>query len=188
MLIFHSDTDSLLFGVETEDIYRDVKEMGEHFDFSNIESTPKLEGYPSFLHDMSNKRVPGKFKDEASGYAIRSFCGLRSKLYSTIIEKDDGPLQKGATAGTKRRVAKRLLTHEEFVKVVTRKKKYMYVEQSTIRSDKHQLQTITQHRCALSGVDDKRYILPDGRTRAIGHWLNDFTEGDGYIEDDDESW
>ena len=38
----------------------------------------------SQFYDKSNKKVIGKFKDEASGIPITEFIGLRSKMHSYI--------------------------------------------------------------------------------------------------------
>ena len=66
-----SDTDSLLFEVETPDVYKDFAELADqHLDMSE---------YPvnSPLYSLKNKAVPGKFKDEAKGEIIEEFVGLR---------------------------------------------------------------------------------------------------------------
>ena len=65
-----SDTDSLLFHVETEDLYEDFKDMSEHLDMSEYP-----EDHPLF--SLDNKAVPGKMKDEAKGMLIEEFVGLR---------------------------------------------------------------------------------------------------------------
>ena len=71
MFNIFSDTDSVLFHVETEDLYGDFQEMAEeHLDMSE---------YPVDhpLHSTVNKAVPGKMKDEAAGKIIEEFVGLR---------------------------------------------------------------------------------------------------------------
>ena len=58
--------------------------MSKHesrFDFSNYSPD-----HPNF--DLSNKLVPGKFKDEMGGKLIEEFVGLRSKMYSKGGVKD----------------------------------------------------------------------------------------------------
>ena len=48
----------------------------------------------------------------------------------------------------------------------------MQMNQKTIRSYQHKLYNIDQRRTALSSIDDKRYVLLDGSTRALGHHKN----------------
>ena len=70
-----TDTDSLLYEVFTNDIYADMYENKEEYDFSE---------YP-FIHpnyDKTNKNVIGKFKDELNGLPLEEFVGLRAKCYS----------------------------------------------------------------------------------------------------------
>ena len=60
-----TDTDSLTYHIETEDIYKEMKEDGDLFDFSDY----RLDGYRS--QDNTNKKVVGKMKDETQGIPIR---------------------------------------------------------------------------------------------------------------------
>ena len=69
--------------------------------------------YPesSPYHDKSNKKVIGKFKDEAAGAPICEFIGLRSKMYSYMKDNQTG----GKTAkGIKKKVIKKNITHENY--------------------------------------------------------------------------
>ena len=74
-----TDTDSLCVEIETDDVYKDMKEQKEYYDFSE---------YPKdhFLYSTENQAVVGKFKDEMEGNIITRFVGLRSKLYSLTIQ------------------------------------------------------------------------------------------------------
>ena len=81
MLLF-TDTDSLTYEIETEDVYKDFWEDKEKFDNSDYP-----ENSPYF--DKSNKKMIGKFKDEASGIPIVEFIGLRSKMYSYIKDNNE---------------------------------------------------------------------------------------------------
>ena len=57
------DTDSLMYVIETEDVYEDFSSDKEMFDFSNYSTKSKY-------YDNSNKLVPGKMKDETGEVAI----------------------------------------------------------------------------------------------------------------------
>ena len=79
--LLFTDTDSLMYEIETKDVYKDFWKDKDRFDNSHYpESSP--------FFDKTNKKVIGKFKDEAAGIPIIEFVGLRSKMYSYI--KDDG--------------------------------------------------------------------------------------------------
>lgn len=69
MLLF-TDTDSLTYEIEANDVYRDFWIDKDKFDNSDYP-----EGSPYF--DKTNKKVIGKFKDEAAGVPICEFVGLR---------------------------------------------------------------------------------------------------------------
>ena len=73
----YTDTDSLLFQVETDDFYADMRARSELYDFSDY-----LKGHPCY--SIENKKVVGKFKDECNGKPIAEFVGLRSKMYSIL--------------------------------------------------------------------------------------------------------
>ena len=95
--LLFTDTDSLTYEIETEDVYQDFWNDKEKFDFSEY---PKS----SLFFDETNKKVVGKFKDEAYGIPITEFVGLRSKMYSYV--KDNN--KEGRTAkGIKKSVIKR---------------------------------------------------------------------------------
>lgn len=79
-----TDTDSLVLEIKTEDLYKGIKDRGDHrkyFDFSNY---PK--DHPCGLHGNGNKKVPGLMKDECGGGQITEFCGRRPKMYAIKVE------------------------------------------------------------------------------------------------------
>ena len=95
--LLFTDTDSLTYEIETENVYEDFWNDKDKFDNS---------GYPKnspYFND-TNKKVIGKFKDEAAGVPINEFIGLRSKLYSYMKDNQKG----GKTAkGIKKNVIKK---------------------------------------------------------------------------------
>ena len=78
--LLFTDTDSLWYHIKTENVYEDVNSNGENYDFSDYPKT-------HFLHNDSNKKVIGKFKDEANGKHIIEFAGLRAKMYAFSTEE-----------------------------------------------------------------------------------------------------
>jgi len=86
-----TDTNSLLYQIETDDFYKDIlKDVRKRFDTSDYP-----EKHPSGIKSGVNKKVIGKFKDEAAGKQISHFVGLRAELYSYKIEDDDVKKAKG---------------------------------------------------------------------------------------------
>ena len=75
-----TDTDSVTYEIEAEDVYENFLSDKDMFDNSDYpESSP--------FYNNANKKMIGRFKDEAAGTPISEFIGLRSKMYSYI--KDD---------------------------------------------------------------------------------------------------
>ena len=75
--LLFTDTDSLTYEIEADDVYQDFWKDKHLFDNSDY---PK----DSPFFDNTNKKVIGKFKDEAAGLSIVEFVGLRSKMYSYL--------------------------------------------------------------------------------------------------------
>ena len=157
--LLFTDTDSLTYEIEAEDVYQDFWNDRDKFDNSDYhESSP--------FYDKTNKKVIGKFKDEASGVPICEFIGLRSKMYSYIKDNND----VGKTAkGIKKNIIKKDITHENYKKVLFNNEQ-MHHTMKTIRSNNHQLGSYEINKVSLSCFDDKRYIHNNGETSyAYGH-------------------
>ena len=106
--LLFTDTDSLAYTIETEDLYQDMKEDKIFNDFSDYQ-----EGSP--LHSNENKKLVGKIKDEMAGKIVYEFVGLRAKMYSFLYENHDfraGNNQKQVCKGIKKSVIKQKLKHE----------------------------------------------------------------------------
>jgi hypothetical protein len=154
--LLFTDTDSLMYELKTKDVYEDFKEIGERLDCWDNSDYPKDSPYFSTY----NKKVIGKFKDEAAGVPIIEFVGLRSKMYSYVKENGKG----GMTAKVvKRYVIRNKLTHENFKDVINTKGRMRH-SMNTIRSKKHNIGTYEMKKITLSCFDDKRYLLEDGVT------------------------
>ena len=72
--LIYSDTDSLVYNIQHEDIYRWITENNKHFDLSDSIRT--------YLKDNSNIKVLGKFKDELNTLIMTEFIALNPKVYS----------------------------------------------------------------------------------------------------------
>ena len=160
--LLFTDTDSLMYEIETEDFYKDISEdVKDRFDTSDYP-----ENHPSGIPTGINKKVLGMFKDEAAGKIIKEFVGLRAKLYSFIME--DGKENKRCK-GVKKQVVENSITHEDY-KTCLRTGKEQLRKQNILRSYEHEVFSEEVNKIALSAADDKRYILNDGiHTLAWGH-------------------
>jgi hypothetical protein len=154
--LLFTDTDSLMYEIRTDDVYEDFKRIGEEEDCWDNSDYPKDNPY----YSDHNKKVIGKFKDEAAGVPIVEFVGLRSKMYSYVKENGKG----GMTAkGVNKYVIKNKLTHDHF-KGVIREKEQLRHNMNTMRSVKHQIGTYEMRKVTLSCFDDKRHLLNEGVT------------------------
>ena len=161
--LLFTDTDSLMYEIETEDFYKDISEdVKDRFDTSDYP-----ENHPSGIPTGINKKVLGMFKDEAAGKIIKEFVGLRAKLYSFIME--DGK-ENRRCKGVKKQVVESSITHEDY-KTCLRTGKEQLRKQNILRSYEHEVFSEEVNKIALSAADDKRYILNDGiHTLAWGHY------------------
>ena len=158
--LLFTDTDSLCYEIETDDIYEDLWQDKHIFDNSDY---PK----DSQFFDTSNKKVIGKFKDEAASIPITEFVDLRSKMYSYIKENKNG---NKTAKGIKKNIINNELKHINY-KDTLLKNKQLYHQMKTIRSQNHQLASYELNKVSLSCYDDKRYIHKDGITSyAYGHF------------------
>ena len=73
--LVYTDTDSFIVQVETDDVYKDMLENKNLYDFNNYPIN-----HPNY--DITNKKVLGKFKDELNSLIITEFIGLKPKMYS----------------------------------------------------------------------------------------------------------
>ena len=153
-----TDTDSFCFEIQTEDIYRDMKENSDLFYTSNFPVD-----HP--IYSNVNKKVVGKFKDECPKFPIREFIGLKPKMYSL----DLGVEEKKVAKGVSRPVIRKELRHE-FYKNCLFKKRAMKQNMHLIRSKKHQIETIRINKTTLTPYDDKRYFLNEYKSFAHGHY------------------
>ena len=157
--LLFTDTDSLTYEIEVDDVYQDFWKDKHLFDNSDY---PK----ESPFFNNTNKKVIGKFKDEAAGLSIVEFVGLRSKMYSLMKNNEQA---SRAAKGIKKNVIKQQLQHDNYKDVLFNKKQLRH-EMRLIKSEKHQIGSYMVNKTSLSCFDDKRYIHENGVTSyAYGH-------------------
>ena len=161
--LLFTDTDSLMYEIQTEDFYKDISADVKHrFDTSDYPPN-----HPSGIPSGFNKKVLGVFKDEVKGKVIDEFVGLRAKLYS--YKMFEGKESKECK-GIKKAVVKNSITHANYKTCLFTRKEQLQ-KMNVIRSYKHEVYTETVNKIALSPSDDKRYILEDQtHTLALGHY------------------
>lgn len=149
--ICYIDTDSFIYEIKCNDLYADMKENIHHFDTSNYP-----EGYVYNMPNV-NEKVLEKMKDEYRGKIVTDIAGLRSKMYSVRVEKQD-MIKK--TKGVKTHEVQKTLNFEEYMDClrisVTRLR-----TQCAIRFRLHNVETIRQRKISLSSNDDKRCLKDD---------------------------
>ncbi|KAK9803622.1 hypothetical protein WJX72_006416 [[Myrmecia] bisecta] len=195
--LLFSDTDSLCYLVETEDVYRDMAAAKHLYDLSGL---PKNH----WLYDTTNEKKLGTMTDEAKGNIISEFKGVREKLYAFLMAYHPEVFSslpagayadpRGLPAACERRLAE--MTEAEKEKLSNREKKTCKgVKKKTVdkhvsmadlkdceedgpatrsfqvlRSHEHVVFTETVTKVAYSPYDDKRYQLDGVDTLAYGHY------------------
>ena len=145
-----TDTDSLVYETETEEVYEDFYKDKNLFDFSD---------YPQYskIFDPVNKKVIGKMKDEVKGKIISEFVGLKSKMYSLIdVDGEGNKKAKGANKNVVKNIR-----HEEYLDVSFNEKLIRH-KMRRIQNKLHRIGTYNVCKIYLSCFDDKRYLLGDG--------------------------
>ena len=85
-------TDSFIYEISCADVCEELRPHArDYLDFSN---------YPEshMLKNSCNKKVPRKFKDESASKCITEFVGLRSKMYSFMLD-DKKDVSKAEVSG-----------------------------------------------------------------------------------------
>jgi hypothetical protein len=161
--LLFTDTDSLCYHIKTDDVYEDMKQDADVYDFSDY---PK--SHP--LYSDANKKIIGKFKDESSGKPIIEFCGLRAKMYCFLTDEDK---TKAVAKGCKKNVIKsfKMNNYKDCLFGNTKEQLQQKCSANFIRQKNHQVHSVRITKVSLSGLDDKRYITSDNiHTFAHGHY------------------
>ena len=162
-----TDTDSLVYHIQTDDFYKDINEkVKEWFDTSNYP-----ENHPSGIKAGVNKKENGKIKDESGGLTIVEFVALCAKLYVLIVRQNKealknishkklpfkGKEEERKAKGVKKSVIKNSLSFEDYKKCLFSEEKQMR-QMNIFRSKYHDVYSTTVNKVALSPNDDKRLV------------------------------
>ncbi|XP_070160604.1 uncharacterized protein [Polyergus mexicanus] len=127
-----------------------------------ITATDNAYGMP-----LANKKIPGAMKDENAGAIMTEFIGLRAKMYALRV---DGRSDTKRIKGVKSGVVARTITFDDYARCLRRGIE-MKREQFCIRSELHEMYTVSELKIALSPHDNKRYAI-SGTTDTLpwGHY------------------
>ncbi|GFQ87084.1 uncharacterized protein TNCT_173661 [Trichonephila clavata] len=157
--LLFTDTDSLTYEIETEDIYKD---MGENLNIYDTSDYPQDHA----LYSEKNKKRICCFKDEMNSKPIIEFVSLRAKMYSMLTPDSEKKTAKGVS----KVVIQQKLKHSNYLQCL-KENKSTKENMILIKSENHDIYTVRQNKTALSSFDDKRYILDDNiGTFAYGHY------------------
>jgi len=155
--IIYTGTDSLIYHIKCDDVYKNMKHDIARFDTSNYPAD-NVYGMP-----LANKKVLGLMKDKNNGAIMAEFVGLRAK-------KVDSKKDTKKAKGVKNNTIARTITFDDYTRCLNEEIE-MTRRQSCIRSKLHEVYTIFESKIALSPYDDKRYVIPNStETLPWRHW------------------
>ncbi|XP_029342329.1 uncharacterized protein LOC107883442 [Acyrthosiphon pisum] len=168
--LMYTDTDSLIYYIETQDFYVDLaanSNLLDRMDTANLSSD-----HPCYV--ATRKKEPGFFSDEVDGDIITEFVALRAESYAFNIyaREDRVGGEKIKAKGIRAHVVKNHMTLEDHKKCLFDADGVeAYKENVSIRSFNYQLMTIKTRKLTYNNYDDKRVVLEDKiNTLAHGHY------------------
>ena len=153
----YMDTDSFIYHVETEDIYKDMAERPD-------------------LFDLNDTKTIGLFKDETPGNVITESYHIRAKSYHYVLaDKTTKSKHKGVSKKGMTDMATNTYSTPQPMTSVYHdclfNNKVFYAKNIGIRSKGHIISLVESEKKALSPIDTKRWILSDGiSSLPFGHW------------------
>ena len=122
------DTDSFVLSVNTKDIIKDLKNLEDIFDFSNLDKNHEL-------FSDKNKKVIGKFKiGTPKNIWIDEFVCLRSKMYAFKSGDDSKNNIKGISKSQSK-----IIKFEEYKKCLDGEEYQQECDIYIIRSINHEM-------------------------------------------------
>ncbi|CAB4445677.1 unnamed protein product [Rhizophagus irregularis] len=169
----YMDTDSFIYHVETEDIYKDMAERPD-------------------LFNLNDTKTIGLFKDETPGNVITESYHIRAKSYHYVLadkstkSKHKGVSKKGMSDMAKDTYFPSLggtllddtVEKDEIFDPMTQvyrdclfENGVFYAKNVGMRTKNHVISLIESEKKALSPIDTKRWIWSDGiSSLPFGHW------------------
>ena len=146
--LHYMDTDSFILSVNTKDIIKDLKNLEDIFDFSNLDKNREL-------FSIKNKKVIGKFKIETpENIWIEEFICLRSKMYAFKCGDDSKNKLKGISKSQSKNIK-----FEEYKKCLDGESYQQECDNYILRSINHEMLLEKVKKSTLSIFDDKRCYI-----------------------------
>ena len=148
--LHYLDTDGMILSMKTKGIIKDLKNLEDIFDFSNLDENHEL-------FSNRNKKVIGKFKIETpKNVIIDEFVCLRSKAYS--FKCKDNKEDKNKIKGVSKSQSKHI-KFEEYYNCLFGKEYQRECNNYIIRSINHEMVLQEVKKSTLSLFDDKRCYI-----------------------------
>ena len=148
--LHYIDTDGMILSMKTKDIIKDLKNLENIFDFSNLDENHEL-------FSDKNKKVIGKFKLETPlNICIDEFVCLRSRAYSFKCKNNDE--NKNKIKGISKSQSKHI-KFEEYYNCLFGKEYQKECNIYIIRSINHKMVLQEIKKSTLSIFDDKRCYI-----------------------------
>ena len=169
--LLFTDTDSLAYAVQTNNIYGDMADdAAAKYDFSE---------YPldHTLYDTSNRKALGFFKDGVNSIPMREFVGLRQTCYAFlctgIVDRNVAhhyrPMEKKTAKGVKRKVKDEHLHFAHYLDALHSFQTFV-CKQNLISSTAQTVRTVHQRKVGQTAFDTKRWMCEDTiHTHSHGH-------------------
>ena len=146
--LHYIDTDAFVLSLKTQDIIKDLKNLEDIFDFSNLDKTHEL-------FSNKNKKVIGKFKIETPrNIWIDEFVCLRSKMYAFKCGDDSKNKLKGISKSQSKNIK-----FEEYKICLDGEELENECINYNLKSSNHDMYMQGIKKTALSIFDDKRNYL-----------------------------
>ena len=169
--LIYTDTDSFIIQVETDNIYKDMFENKNLYDFRDYSIN-------NLNYNITNKKVLGKFKDELNSQIITEFIGLKPKMYSLdyidsniIIDKCEydeynniivnNNIHKGITKSIS-------LKHDEYKRSLY-EEELIYKEFYNLQLNKQNIYLDKIKKIALNPFESKRHWIDNINSLPYGY-------------------
>ena len=148
--LHYVDTDGMILSMKTKDIIKDLKNLEDIFDFSNLDKNHEL-------FSERNKKVIGKFKIETpKNIWIDEFVCLRPKAYSFKCKNEDE--NKNKIKGISKSQSKHI-KFKEYYNCLFGGEYQRECDNYIIRSLSHEMVLQKVRKSTLSIFDDKRCYI-----------------------------